>query len=139
MLVGLESMDVFTSRTMILSRKLLDLHLILWIQPIALNSNTIHNNVQRSGEEERRMEIARKSPQLDPHHVVQKTAYQNKKCVFTAECLKPCISSKTTVRKKKAGLDLQGACFPVRKPQLHLTDAYSETFYLCTDAFMLSG
>lgn len=38
---------------------------------IRLNSNTIHDNVQRSGGEERRMETARESPQLDPHHVLR--------------------------------------------------------------------
>lgn len=52
-----------------LSRKLLGLHLILWMQPIALNSNTVHKNVQQSGGKERRMETSKRSPQLVPHHV----------------------------------------------------------------------
>ena len=49
MLVGLESMEEFTSKTMILSRKLFGLHLILWMQPIALKNNTIQTNVLTSG------------------------------------------------------------------------------------------
>lgn len=109
-------MELFTSRTMILSRKLLGLHLILWIQPIALNSNTIHNNVQRSGGEERRMEeaITTVGSTSCSYHPTQKekTSYQILKCLFIAGCLiKRCHASliknyfeKRRRRKKETGL-----------------------------------
>lgn len=50
MLVGFASIEEFTSKTLILSRKLFGLHLILWMQPIAIKNNTIQTNVLTSGE-----------------------------------------------------------------------------------------
>ena len=102
MLVGLGSMVEFTSRTMILSRKLLGLHLILWMQPIALKSNTIHNNVQRSGGGggERRMYGKHSSFRVTRVVVVASTWFVHKKekvydssfIVQTRFTQKPCIS-----------------------------------------------
>lgn len=120
MLVGFGSMEVFTSRTMILSRKLLGLHLILWIQPIALNSNTIHNNVQRSGEEKRRMDTAKKittgrsTSCLEKIKIKYKKAYQIKKSLFTADCLM-CLSHVSLMqnfqkRREKAGSENLHIC-----------------------------
>ena len=146
MLVGFGSMELFTSRTMILSRKLLGLHLILWMQPIALNCNTIHNSVQSSGGGERRMDKEarkRKSPQLD--HVLKKEKRKRKKPhqifkkVFTysrQSHKKPCIfDPKLSQRRKEPALE--SACFPVRKTSPNKRRCFF--FQPCTDVFMLSG
>lgn len=125
MLVGLESIVAFSSRMTMLSRKLLGLHLILWMQPIALNSNTVHKNVQQSGGKERRMETSKRSPQLVPHHVSpterRKKWFTSTKKVFIWSNVsheKPCILfllSKTTKEGRPRKSSQQSECFPVRE------------------------
>lgn len=99
MLVGLGSMELFTSRTITLSRKLLGLHLMLWMQPIALNGNTNHNNAQSSGE---RRDACKEQEKRDPRHVLPKFM-QSRSGGTHASSIQSCFRKEEEQKREHSG------------------------------------